>query len=54
VLGEMGWGLAAASRLLGMVMLWVGVVGYWVTGVIYMRTALRALRDPRVPTTPVP
>ena len=53
-LGETGVGFADASHLLGVVLLWVGVVGYWVTGAIYMRTALGALREPRAPVGPVP
>jgi cardiolipin synthase len=53
-LGETGVGFADASHLLGLLLLWVGVVGYWVTGAIYMRTALRALREPRAPVGPVP
>jgi cardiolipin synthase len=49
-LGETGLWVAGAMHLLGILLLWVGVVGYWLTGVIYGRMALRDLRESRART----
>ena len=47
VVGETGLAIAAAARVLGLALLWFGVVLYYVAGVVYVRMALQGLRAAR-------
>jgi CDP-diacylglycerol--glycerol-3-phosphate 3-phosphatidyltransferase len=43
VMGEITWVAAAAAHALGLALLWLGVVLYYVAGVVYVRMALDGL-----------
>jgi cardiolipin synthase (CMP-forming) len=47
VVGETHLALAPAAHAVGLILLWVGVVLYYVAGVVYVRLALEGLRAAR-------
>ncbi len=52
VIGELAVPVAGAAHVLGLILLWLGVVLYYVAGAVYVRLSLAELHDQRVDPGP--